>query len=604
MSDPPAGSPRLKDCDIVMKGGITSGVVYPTSVFELSRAYRFRSIGGTSAGAIAAAATAAAELGRCHGDTGGFERLRGLPAELQHSLLSLFQPAPPGRPAFRLLLALVGRAPWWRKAIRVAVAVLRSHPAALVLGGALGFGLAEALVAVLNAEPAPLARNALRGLATLGGAASLLAGDLLWRTRRALLANGFGLCSGLAQAEDGPPALGEWLHRLLNTLAGKDADGPPLTFGELWLGRRDARPPGGEPPPLRDRVVNLEVMTCNLTHARPHRLPFETRLFHFRPRDLRRCLPGPVVDWMTARSSPGRGQDGSDDGFRRLPDPADLPVVFAVRLSLSFPLLLSAVPLHAVDWGRPDNRAGREEGRLEFEPCWFSDGGIGSNFPIHFFDALLPTRPTFGINLRPFPYGGRRDEGDERANVHFPVDLGSGVIPDWNRFRGIPGFLAAIVKTMQNWVDSTQLKLPGYRDRVVHVSLAGDEGGMNLRMEPAVVRRLAERGACAGRELVERFDWDRHRWTRYRTALSEIQALLDQVGRAWGGPLPPGTPTFREFVAGRSPGDRPYPLSRGEAALEATRALAELGRAWREAGVDFGAEAPRPDPELLIRPRL
>src|SRR5439155_1651064 len=47
-------SPPL-DCDVVMKGGITSGVVYPGAVLELAKRYRFRSIGGASAGGIAAA---------------------------------------------------------------------------------------------------------------------------------------------------------------------------------------------------------------------------------------------------------------------------------------------------------------------------------------------------------------------------------------------------------------------------------------------------------------------------------------------------------------------------------------------------------------------
>ena len=51
-------------CDIVLKGGITSGVVYPLALVSLSKKYRFSSIGGTSAGAIAAAAAAAAEYGR------------------------------------------------------------------------------------------------------------------------------------------------------------------------------------------------------------------------------------------------------------------------------------------------------------------------------------------------------------------------------------------------------------------------------------------------------------------------------------------------------------------------------------------------------------
>ena len=51
------------ECDLVMRGGITSGIVYPRAIAKLAESYRFRSIGGTSAGAIAAAATAAGALG-------------------------------------------------------------------------------------------------------------------------------------------------------------------------------------------------------------------------------------------------------------------------------------------------------------------------------------------------------------------------------------------------------------------------------------------------------------------------------------------------------------------------------------------------------------
>src|SRR4030081_3264187 len=66
-------------CDLIMQGGITSGVVYPGAVLKLATRYRFRSIGGTSAGAMAAAATAAAELGR---DSGGFDPLRKVTGEI------------------------------------------------------------------------------------------------------------------------------------------------------------------------------------------------------------------------------------------------------------------------------------------------------------------------------------------------------------------------------------------------------------------------------------------------------------------------------------------------------------------------------------------
>ena len=71
------------ECDIVMKGGITSGVIYPLAVCELAQVYRLRSVGGASAGAIAAAAAAAAEVGRATGAAaargGGFLGLVPIP---------------------------------------------------------------------------------------------------------------------------------------------------------------------------------------------------------------------------------------------------------------------------------------------------------------------------------------------------------------------------------------------------------------------------------------------------------------------------------------------------------------------------------------------
>src|SRR4030095_10566607 len=79
-------------------------------------------------------------------------------------------------------------------------------------------------------------------------------------------------------------------------------------------------------------------------------------------------------------------------GLHPLPYGRDMPVILAVRMSLSFPGLLSAVPLHRIDFsdsGQP------------IVKHWFSDGGITSNFPLHFFDNPIPRRPTFAINLGP-----------------------------------------------------------------------------------------------------------------------------------------------------------------------------------------------------------
>ena len=55
------------ECDVVMKGGITSGVLYPTALYAIGQRYRIRGVGGASAGAIGAALGAAAEYGRAGG---------------------------------------------------------------------------------------------------------------------------------------------------------------------------------------------------------------------------------------------------------------------------------------------------------------------------------------------------------------------------------------------------------------------------------------------------------------------------------------------------------------------------------------------------------
>ena len=97
------------ECDLVMKGGITSGIVYPPAVLKLASKYRFRCIGGTSAGAIAAAVTAAAEYGR---ESGGFERLKQASDQLGNGtfLRDLFQPSRKTAPLMNTLFALVERA--------------------------------------------------------------------------------------------------------------------------------------------------------------------------------------------------------------------------------------------------------------------------------------------------------------------------------------------------------------------------------------------------------------------------------------------------------------------------------------------------------------
>ncbi|MEP7011885.1 MAG: hypothetical protein ABJC13_16295 [Acidobacteriota bacterium] len=588
-------SPSLT-CDMVMKGGITSGVVYPLAITELARKYRFVNIGGTSAGAIAASLAAAAELGR-DSATGGFLRIAELPEILAAGLLELFRPNRETRPAFALLLAFLGPGGRLAKARQVLVAIWRGHPLAALAGGLFGAALWAGLLALLAGRPT-FGGIVLLVLLVLVGALSGAALRLALAGWPALERNHFGLCSGYREPRNRADAssLVDWVDEALDRAAGRISDFP-LTFGDLWGEEKDA----AATDPTKRRI-NLEMMTSNLMHGRPYRLPFESEIFHWRRGDFANLFPPRVVEWMEKHSVAATGvphsPTASPDDLFKLPKAADVPVVVAVRMSLSFPFLLSAVPLYAVDWGRSENHQDRLH--PDYERCWFSDGGLGSNFPVHFFDALLPSRPTFGINLRPFARGGA-PQADESKNVRFPSAPGEEVAPEWYRFQGLFGFLSALIHLMQNWVDATQTRLPGYRDRVVHVQLSKEEGGLNLEMPAERIGQLAERGQWAGRALVEQFNWDLHRWVRYRSTLPEIHLQLGRMAdRFRGNDI---DENFADFLKRYGPTPAHYPLSHSAEALERAIELLKLVESWPDAPWSK-PRIPQPRPSLRIMPRI
>lgn len=133
-------------CDIVMKGGITSGVVYPLALTSLAKKYRFSNIGGTSAGAIAVAAAAAAEYGRLS-DKGGFLRLSTVPDEVGPHLKSLFQPTPALKPLFDIFVAVLESRSALGKIAGVLRAAFLGYRKEAFIGGSLGSLLALLLIA-------------------------------------------------------------------------------------------------------------------------------------------------------------------------------------------------------------------------------------------------------------------------------------------------------------------------------------------------------------------------------------------------------------------------------------------------------------------------
>lgn len=610
-SETEPGTDGVSHCDLVMKGGVTSGVIYPRLVAGLSERYRFKNIGGTSAGAIAAGASAAAELGRQRGHAGAFEQLSRLPEELgaelpgarpgprRSRLFALFQPVPALRRHFDVLMRALGKPPGAAVASVVAGMVAMHGLAASAIAGIgaallvpyvqliapdAGTGPWQKLLAVVGAAVIV----ALVAAVLVGAVAVLFARSLL----RGLKDNGYGLCSGQTQPgqdQEGQAALTDWLHVYFNELAGKSVDGPPLSFGDLW---------GPDPATRR---INLEVITSAVSQQMVYSIPFRpgTPMFYYDPTEWSRLFPAAV---MAALAAPfGDGHDGpvieSAQGceLRPLPRHGDLPVVVAIRMSLSFPLLLSAVPLYAVDWSRTANqrtqaavRAAttaeeRRRLRLRATRIWFSDGGIGSNMPLHLFDAMLPRHPTFAVNLKPpHPDHGIRpeDPGNDGGRIYLPEDDRGGRLRYWPEpdlvdgwehhapgarekapLAGLVGFLGSIVGTMQNWRDEILFPTPGFRDRIVQISQKAEEGGLNLAMPAGAIAALAEAGGMAAQRLVARFHpsgaeggagWDSHRRARLTTFLGVMQPATVGLASVMG--ASPGTGSGTGMASGKGAG--------------------------------------------------
>lgn len=489
----------MKECDLIMKGGVTSGVVYPHAIRKVASEYRLRSIGGTSAGAIGAALAAAAEYRRQTnaGSTAGFEEISDVAGELATGMRDLFQPSPETAPLFMLLLAAVdqngGGLPG------VLRAMLRIFRGRIIIG---------TVLAVLTIGIGVWVGN--WAICALGVLLScLLTVWLIARSVKTMVAvdlpaQDFGLCSGKTEPTGNGPAFGDWIAQKIDKIAGKSGD--PLTIGDL-----------------KAHKIDLATVTTDLSSARPYRLPIKTKIYWFSKAEFDRLFPADLVSYLCRvggkRKVDPRDQEGLPDDLFHLPVGDDFPVYLVARMSLSFPGLISGVPL----W-RPDYLAGGQVQR-----CLFSDGGISSNFPIHFFDSFLPSRPTFGISLASYV---PEYHGDDRVDL--PARGAQSSAMQVKRIASIGDFASAILNTAKDWQDTMQSMLPGYAERIVSIRLDDQkEGGLNLTMPPAVIEQLTEYGKQAGETLVRDFDMDRHRLLRARSVFGPLEGALAEFSKVY-----------------------------------------------------------------------
>jgi predicted acylesterase/phospholipase RssA len=605
----PAKAP--KECDLIMKGGVTSGVVYPKLAAKLAEVYRFVNIGGTSAGAIAAAATAAAEFGRQSGKPDSFEKLNSLPEWLADSqngvsnLQALFQSQKAFSALFQLIVSCLGKTGFALLKV-AAFGLFKAAWKSILLCFAFTF---VTLLALREVDFIYLPDWLLAALSMLialvFGAAFSLIGSL-----QSLPANNFGFCFGPTEHNSSRAGLTSWLDEYYSDLAGLPTT---LTFADL-----------------KTKAVRLRMMCTNLTMGRPFELPLQGNYWFFRKQEMQQYFPPRVVEHLVKHAQSTSALKNVELGDLLLLPPADqIPVVFGVRLSLSFPILFAAVPLYAINYSRarlqqaiPGRKRVAGDALDPDEPwrpekCWFADGGICSNLPLHMFDAPLPNRPTFAINLRP-QRADRPDLNPEQPSpkerVWLPKTNRSGIAHFWSYLATSPNisvlikFLVGVATTGRTWMEETQTATPGFRDRVVTVYLNPHEGGMNLNMAPDLVKRLGEYGRAAAQRLIDHYGdlptlsdgravdttWDNQRWIRFRSTMTNLQKAIQATAHTLQ------VQNWRDLL--HHPPSYQWESEAQRDELERTaEQFIDMAKGWK---TDFAQRSPRPLPELRIMPSL
>jgi predicted acylesterase/phospholipase RssA len=658
------GQGPLQYCDLVMKGGITSGVIYPAAAYELAQKYSFKNIGGTSAGAIAAAVVAAAELGRRRGSRAsenvqqkaGFEVVKALSREVASNgkLLKLFTPDPQTAKIFQVFLNVMGR----RGVIGKLLVAITGSLFATLLVSSICFCIGLALPTILfslakwhsfrgcgvlvSMHPVICLLSGLPLGLFLALVGSLISGTL--DTIKALASNSFGMCSGMARSSRDEASLTEWIDQQIQAAAGLDTNAKSVTFGDLW----HAPPYETEAPKKEetDRTINLEVVTTSLTEGRPYSVPFQDGALYFDEDELSKLFPARIIRELKESSERARQEKASLPAGQqskrpyrsvcspsdekkiliRLPENTDLPILVATRMSLSFPGLLSAIPFYRVDYTLKRNQ---DEGAVESDSrvgtkVWFSDGGICSNFPIGFFDSPLPRWPTFGINLTSAPSTSCAKNVDRPPEKFVSMlkpaaparivwnDLGDavwnpdGVIEQRHPLDCIARFAHAIMNTMQNWRDNIQAIAPGYRDRIASVQLCNDEGGLNLNMPNDLINALTSRGRVCG-ETLNKFDFSQHIFTRFRISVCALEDYLLTMDKNFSTPLPQDK-TGWEYIKGKQTPPH-YEWDSEHLRDDAARALDQIHdllSAWQAhantGDARFCRGVPKPTSTLQARP--
>lgn len=595
-----------RECDFVANGEVAGFFVHCAAAVELSKSFVFRHLGGSSVGAFCTAAVAAAEYGRGKGFD-GFAEMGKLAEEMGETgksgapkLFDLLRPDSPLRRHVDCLTASVnadGRVSLLRMAFAAArrfpgISILAALPGLLLVAGALFVSplwaqIVWATVGLVLAAGLPPVVALVRMVRGLDGA---------------LRENGYGFCSGAGD-------LTPWLSRTLNRLAGRNPDGAPLTFGDLWGERH------GE---AGEKKIDLQLTAADVSLGAPVRLPFDRvassrveDVYYFREEELRRFFPAAIVDHLVARTRTNK-YFHRVRGYLPLPEPADLPVAFAVRLAAGFPLLVSSVPLY-----RAYCVKGRGRQHWHMRLSRIVGGGIGGKTPLYVFDRMLPLRPTFAVHIA--PVGEESSDPAKRRKGIWVQNLVSQQGPSlWLGFGSIFSWLSGLAQLAGNWSDHVMLHTPGFKERMAVAKIAPEHAGWAMCLNREDCRHLLELGRSTGSQLARRFEitgesprslsWTAHRWIRFRMVMAQLENSLRDMRAAYHD-ADSADATFDHLImrpADEAPDAfRWVDISQRNHALRVTNQLLGMIERWEQDRFSFTAgELPEPESEFKLLPKL
>jgi hypothetical protein len=514
-------------CDFAIKGSLASAIVHSSAACELAKKYRFATIGGSGVGSAAAAMIAAAEAGRKNG-AAGFGKLNGLLDELGEKgrsrrlkLFDLVNPDEKTAKYFELCReTMAGLKP--NELELPLLSVLKAFPGLMALGALPGVLLA--ITAFFAGSLWLTALWLVAGIIVAGLVPTVIARQrVIKEMNRVVTENEYGFCSGMS-THGGADSMGQWLHESLNALAGKQGD-EPLLFGELQ--RQD----DGE-----KAKIDLQLQCTDISINRPIRFPDNDggsyqadQVYYFKPGELKRYLPEAVVDSLVKHSRK-QGQFKKLKGYYALPVADELPVAFAVRCSMSVPVLFSAVPLY-----RAVRLGGRGRARWEARSSWIVGGELSGTFDVDAFDAPLPHHPTFAIHVSPI--GSDDESKKEQLKGIWVQNLITHNGPTlWREFNDIRGFMRACFYTAKNWHEGVLMETPGYRERIAIAKISQQQTGLFPAIDKEAYAHLMSLGSSIGNNLISRFaeessrkfavSWEAHRWIRFRRQMANLEQLL------------------------------------------------------------------------------